>query len=142
VVEVGKPPVSAGGAANLATAQRARKTPKRVRNIHAKIANRRKWTCSDCGTDHDRDVNAARKDFLHKASAKIAAEFGLIIVGDISPKKIAQTRFMVELEAPAFVQGHQAWRKSLKSLSATLPKSARSAAHCRLRGRKVSQILE
>ena len=58
----------------LATVQRARKTPKRVRNIHAKVANR-------------------RKDFLHKASAKIAKEHGLIIVGDVSPKKIAQTRF-------------------------------------------------
>lgn len=57
----------------LATAQRARKTPKRVRNIHAKIANR-------------------RRDFLHRASAKIAAEFGLIVICDVSPKKIAQTR--------------------------------------------------
>ena len=57
----------------LATAQRARKTPKRVRAIHVKVANR-------------------RKDFLHKASAKIAAEFGLIVVGDVSPSKIAQTR--------------------------------------------------
>lgn len=57
----------------LATAQRARKTPKRVRNIHAKIANR-------------------RKDFLHKASAKIAKGHGLIVIGDVSPSKIAQTR--------------------------------------------------
>ena len=57
----------------LATAQRARKTPKRVRNIHAKIANR-------------------RKDFLHKAAAKIAKEYGLIVVGDVSPKKIAKTK--------------------------------------------------
>ena len=57
----------------LATAQRARKTPKRVRAIHVKVANR-------------------RKDFLHKASAKIAAKFGLIVVGDESPSKIAQTR--------------------------------------------------
>jgi putative transposase len=57
----------------LATTQRARKT-KRVRNIHAKIANR-------------------RKDFLHKASAKIAKEYGLIVIGDVSPKKIAQSRF-------------------------------------------------
>ena len=56
----------------LAAAQRARKTPKRVRNIHAKIANR-------------------RKDFLHKASAKLAPKFGCIVVGDVSPKKIAQT---------------------------------------------------
>lgn len=57
----------------LATAQRARKTPNRVRNIHAKTANR-------------------RKDFLHKASAKIASEHGLIVVGDVSPKKIAKTK--------------------------------------------------
>ena len=56
----------------LGTAQRARKTPKRVRNIHAKVANR-------------------RRDFLHKASAKIAKEFGLIVVGDVSPSKIAKT---------------------------------------------------
>jgi len=57
----------------LATAQRARKTPKRVRTIHAKIANR-------------------RKDFLHKASTKLANEYGLIIIGDVSPSKLAKTR--------------------------------------------------
>jgi len=56
----------------LAKAQRARKTPKRVRNIHAKIANR-------------------RRDFLHKASASIAKQFGLIVVGDVSSKKLAKT---------------------------------------------------
>jgi putative transposase len=56
----------------LATAQRARKTPKRIRTIHAKVANR-------------------RKDFLHKESAKIARKFGLIVIGDVSPKKVAQT---------------------------------------------------
>jgi putative transposase len=57
----------------LATIQRARKPPKRVRNIHAKIANR-------------------RKDFLHKASAKIAKEFALIVVGDVEAKKLARTK--------------------------------------------------
>lgn len=57
--------------AKLSTIQRARKATKRIRNIHAKIANR-------------------RKDFLHKASAKIAKEFGTIIVGDVSPKKLAR----------------------------------------------------
>jgi putative transposase len=57
----------------LATAQRARKTPKRVRTIHAKVANR-------------------RKDFLHKASAAIAKQFGLIVIGDVSPSKLAKTR--------------------------------------------------
>jgi IS605 OrfB family transposase len=56
----------------LGTAQRAQKT-KRVRAIHAKVANR-------------------RKDHLHKASAKIAKEFGTIVVGDVEPKKLAQTR--------------------------------------------------
>lgn len=55
----------------LATAQRARKT-RRVKAIHAKIANR-------------------RKDFLHKASAKLTKTFGLIIVGDVSPSKLTQT---------------------------------------------------
>jgi IS605 OrfB family transposase len=56
----------------LATVQRARKT-RRARAIHAKIANR-------------------RKDFLHKASAKLAEEYGLIFVGDVSPSKLAQTK--------------------------------------------------
>ena len=59
--------------AKLATVQRARKAPKRVRNIHAKIANR-------------------RKDFLHQRSAEIVKEYGLIVVGDVSPSKLAKTR--------------------------------------------------
>lgn len=59
--------------AKLAVAQRARRTPKRIRNIHAKIANR-------------------RKDYLHKASAKIAKEFGAIVIGDVSSKTLAQTK--------------------------------------------------
>jgi putative transposase len=57
--------------AKLATAQRAKKS-KRVRNIHAKIANR-------------------RKDFLHKESTKLAKEYGLIVIGDVSSLKLAQT---------------------------------------------------
>jgi IS605 OrfB family transposase len=56
----------------LGTAQRARKT-KRARAIHAKVANR-------------------RKDFLHKASTALAKEYGLVVVGDVSPSKLAQTR--------------------------------------------------
>lgn len=55
----------------LATAQRARKT-KRARAIHAKARNR-------------------RKDFLHKASAALAKEYGTIVVGDVSPSKLAKT---------------------------------------------------
>jgi IS605 OrfB family transposase len=58
--------------ATLATIQRAQKTPKRIRNIHAKIANR-------------------RKDFLHKESAKIVKQYGLICVGNVSPSKLSQT---------------------------------------------------
>lgn len=57
----------------LASAQRARKK-KRTRRIHAKACNR-------------------RKDFLHKESAKVAKRYGLIVVGDVSPSKIARSRF-------------------------------------------------
>lgn len=57
--------------AKLATAQRSRKS-KRIRNIHAKIANQ-------------------RRDFLQKASTEVAKEFGLIVVGNISSKNIAYT---------------------------------------------------
>jgi len=60
------------GEAVLAVSQR-RKKSKRTKAIHAKVRNR-------------------RKDFLHKASAKIAREHGLIVVGDVSPSKIAKTR--------------------------------------------------
>src|SRR5262249_30047237 len=55
----------------LGKSQRARKT-KRARAIHAKITNR-------------------RKDFLHKASSKLASKYGLVIVGNVSPLKMAQT---------------------------------------------------
>jgi IS605 OrfB family transposase len=47
---------------------------KRVKAIHAKARNR-------------------RKDFLHKESTKLAKKFGLIVVGDVSPSKIARSRF-------------------------------------------------
>lgn len=55
----------------LAVAQRARKT-KRTRAIHAKIANR-------------------RKDFMHKLSDQLSKNYGLIVIGDVSPSKLAQT---------------------------------------------------
>lgn len=58
--------------ARLAAAQRRRKT-KRTKAVHAKITNR-------------------RKDFLHKASTNIAKEYGLVVVGDVSPSKLSQTR--------------------------------------------------
>jgi putative transposase len=45
---------------------------RRARAIHAKIANR-------------------RKDFLHKTSANLVKQFGLIVVGDVSPSKISRT---------------------------------------------------
>src|SRR5262245_35855993 len=69
--KVGVPKLYRKSEEGLATAQRARKT-KRARAIHAKIANR-------------------RKDFLHKASAKLAKEYGFIFVGGVSPSKLAQT---------------------------------------------------
>lgn len=56
----------------LAKAQRARKT-KRARAIHAKARNR-------------------RKDFLHKAANAVVKDYGTIIVGDVSPSKLAKTR--------------------------------------------------
>ena len=57
--------------AALATAQRAKKTPKRIRRTHAKIANR-------------------RKDFQHKESRKLADQYGLIVFGNVSPSKLAK----------------------------------------------------
>lgn len=56
----------------LAHSQRRRKS-KRVRAIHAKIANR-------------------RRDFIHKLSNQLTKEYGLIVVGDVSPSKLARTR--------------------------------------------------
>ncbi len=56
----------------LAVAQRAHKN-KRVKAIHVKIKNR-------------------RQDFLHKASAALAAENALIVVGNVSASKLAKTR--------------------------------------------------
>lgn len=55
----------------LAKAQRA-KQPKRIKAIHAKIVNR-------------------RKDFLHKLSTELVKNYGVIVVGDVSPSKLAKT---------------------------------------------------
>lgn len=62
----------------LATAQRAKKTPKRIRKIHAKIANRRQ--------------DFLHQDFLHKEGNRIVKEYGFIAVGDVSPSKLAKTK--------------------------------------------------
>ena len=56
----------------LGIAQRAR-NKKRVRTLHAKIAN-------------------CRKDHLHKASTQLVKENALIIVGDLSAKKLVKTK--------------------------------------------------
>lgn len=56
----------------LGNAQKSNKS-KRVLSIHRKIANR-------------------RKDFLHKVSASIVKQFGLVIVGDVSPSKLSKTK--------------------------------------------------
>lgn len=55
----------------LAGFQRKRK-PRNVRNLHAKIANR-------------------RLDFLHKASTKLVNDCELIVVGDVSSSKLIKT---------------------------------------------------
>jgi hypothetical protein len=57
----------------LAKVQRARKT-KRARVIHAKARNR-------------------RKDFLHKAANAVVKEHETIIIGDVSPSRLAKTRW-------------------------------------------------
>lgn len=56
----------------LGKAQRAGKK-KLARNIHQKIKN-------------------SRKDYLHKASKTIADTYGTIVVGDVSSKKLSQTK--------------------------------------------------
>jgi putative transposase len=58
-------------AAKLATAQRARKQ-RQVTNINARI-------------------KSARRDFLHKLSARIVREFDYIAVGDVAPARLAKT---------------------------------------------------
>lgn len=58
--------------AALAVAQRAR-NKRRIRAIHAKIAN-------------------ARRHHLHEWSTRIARENELIVVGNVSPSKLAKTR--------------------------------------------------
>jgi len=55
----------------LAEFQRKRK-PRKVRNLHAKIANR-------------------RLDFLHKESTKLVNDCELIVVGDVSSSKLTKT---------------------------------------------------
>lgn len=56
----------------LKIAQRAR-CKKRVRALHAKIAN-------------------CRKDYLHKASSQLVKENAMIVVGDLSAKKLVKTK--------------------------------------------------
>ncbi|UDM38537.1 transposase [Acinetobacter haemolyticus] len=56
----------------LGIAQRA-KNKKRVRALHAKIAN-------------------SRKDYLHKASTMLVRENALIVVGDLSANKLVKTK--------------------------------------------------
>ncbi|WP_158652852.1 transposase, partial [Acinetobacter indicus] len=53
-------------------AQRAR-NKKRVRALHAKIAN-------------------CRKDHLHKASTQLVKDNALIVVGDLSANKLVKTK--------------------------------------------------
>jgi IS605 OrfB family transposase len=79
--------------ARLATNQRARKS-RRVRSIHAKIRNR-------------------RKDYLHKESNRLSKQYGLIVVGDVSPKEIIPTQYRNEAKAQ-----HDAGWASFKTMLA------------------------
>ncbi len=82
----------------LAVAQRA-KNKRRVKAIHAKIAN-------------------ARKDQMHKATSKIAKDNKLIIIGNVSAAKLAKTRmaksvldagwYMFESQLETKARRHQA----------------------------------
>jgi putative transposase len=118
--------------AALATAQRARKT-KRVRAIHAKARNR-------------------RKDFLHKASAALCTEYGTIVVGDVSPSKLARTtmaksvydagwsgfremlRYKAMTHGRRFLEVSEAYSSQLCSACGSLPASRpRGIAHLGVR---------
>lgn len=71
-VRVSAPQLYRRSEAALAKAATAKKT-KRVAAIHRKIANR-------------------RRDFIHKLSNQLTKEYGLIVVGDVSPSQLARTR--------------------------------------------------
>lgn len=70
---IAAPRLYRGSEAKLAEVQKARKVPKRVAKVHRKIANR-------------------RKDWQHQASAKIARENRLMVVGNVSSSKLTRTR--------------------------------------------------
>jgi IS605 OrfB family transposase len=108
--------------AALAIAQRAG-NKRRVRAIHAKITN-------------------ARKDQLHKASAKIARENELIVVGDVNAAGLAKTpmaksvldagwsmfRNMLEYKASRhrarYVEADERWTTQTCSSCGTIPASS------------------
>src|SRR5208282_4453071 len=108
--------------ATLAVAQRAG-LKRRVRAIHAKIAN-------------------VRKDQLHKASSKIAAENSLIVVGNVSAAQLAKTRMaksvldaswsmlrnMLEYKASRhrarFIEVDERWTSQVCSCCGTIPDSS------------------
>jgi len=108
--------------ATLAIAQRAGHK-QRVRAIHAKIAN-------------------VRKDQLHKASSKIAAENQLIVVGNVSAAQLAKTRMaksvldaswsmlrnMLEYKASRhrarYVEADERWTSQVCSCCGTIPDSS------------------
>lgn len=71
-------------------AQRAR-NKKQVKNLHAKVKNR-------------------RKDFLHKLSTRLVRENGAIFVGDVNPTKLAKTN----LAKSIYDAGWSTFRNMLK----------------------------
>ena len=108
--------------AALAVQQRAG-NKKRVKAIHAKIAN-------------------SRKDQLHKASCKIAAENSLIIVGNVSAAKLIKTQmaksvldagwsmfrnmlqYKASRHAACFIEADERWTSQTCSCCGIIPASS------------------
>jgi IS605 OrfB family transposase len=106
----------------LGRAQRARRKPL-VRAIHAKIAN-------------------ARTHHLHEQSTRIARENRLIVVGNVSPSKLAKTRmaksvldagwsafknqlrYKASRHGAVFVEVNEAWTTRTCSACGTIPASS------------------
>ena len=114
----------------LGVAQRAR-NKKRVRALHAKIAN-------------------SRKDHLHKASTALVKNNALIIVGDLSARKLVKTKMAKSVLDTGFCCSKQCFDINARTLECCLKKSMKPIPPRFVRAveiyltvvRKVGQILE
>lgn len=108
--------------AKLATARRARNT-KRVRAIHAKIAN-------------------SRRHHLHEQSTRIVRENGMIVVGNVNAASLARTRlaksvldaswssfrhmlrYKASRHGAVFIEADERWTSQTCSACGTIPASS------------------